>query len=40
MNDEQNSSFSIPNSAFAVGMEFKDGGEELTHEVRVTALEG
>jgi hypothetical protein len=40
MNDEQNSSFSVPNSALAVEMEFKDGGEELTHEVRITALEG
>ena len=40
MNDEQNSSLSIPNSALAVEMEFKGGGEELTREVRITALEG
>ena len=39
MNDEQ-ISFSFSNSAFAVEMEFKDGGEELTREVRITALEG
>jgi len=32
MNDEQNSSLSIPNSALAVEMEFKGGGEELTRE--------
>ena len=27
-------------ASLAVEMEFKDGGEELTHEVRITALEG
>ena len=38
-NDEQNSSFSVPNSALVVEVEFKSGGEELTREVRITALE-
>jgi hypothetical protein len=39
MNDEPNSSFSVPNSALVVEMEFKSGGEELIREVRITALE-
>jgi hypothetical protein len=31
----------VQRSEFSVGpMEFKGGGEELTHEVRITALEG
>jgi hypothetical protein len=33
--------FIVQRSEISVGpMEFKDGGEELTHEVRITALEG
>ena len=39
MNEGQK--FIVQRSEFSVGpMEFKDGGEELTHEVRITALEG